>query len=117
MQKIDTERRKEEIWGAGKKWTAEGVFRFYTAGLPTELPTKNRIIFFWVIALNSVNNVHQYSFEICTKILKIPLDFSIFVGNCASEHTRIGFAASVGKFIGKCAGSLTVMHVGMCAIR
>ena len=43
-------RRREEMRGAEKKWTAEGGGRFYTAILPTE----HRIIFFWVVALNSV---------------------------------------------------------------
>jgi hypothetical protein len=31
-----------------------GGGRFYTAGLPTELPTENRIIFFLAVALNPV---------------------------------------------------------------
>jgi hypothetical protein len=97
-----------------------GGCRLYTAGLPMAFSTENGIIFFWAVALNSIGNVRQYSFEIRTKILKIPSDFSIFVeksiGNCASEHAHIRFAMFVGKSIGNYAGSLTVMRIGMCAI-
>ena len=69
--------------------------RFYT----TSLPTKNRIIFFWAVALNSV----RYLIDFRTKFLKIPPDFLKFivksVDNYVSDHVRIGFAAFVSDSI------------------
>jgi hypothetical protein len=50
------------------------------------------------MALNSVYNFRQYLIDSREKISKIPSYFSKSVGNCALEHARIGFAASVGKF-------------------
>jgi hypothetical protein len=63
-----------------------------------ELPTEHIIIIFWAMALNSVYNFRQYLIDSREKISKIPSYFSKSVGNCALEHARIGFAASVGKF-------------------
>jgi len=55
--------------GAEKNWTAEGV-RFYTAVLPTELPTELKIIFFRAVALNSVGNFCRYFLNFALKFWK-----------------------------------------------
>jgi len=47
-------RRREEMRGAEKKRTTEGG-KIYTAVLLMEIPTDNRIIFVWAVALNSID--------------------------------------------------------------
>jgi hypothetical protein len=47
-------RRREEMRGAEKKRTTEGG-QIYTAVLLMEIPTDNRIIFVWAVALNSID--------------------------------------------------------------
>jgi len=44
----------------------------YTTIFPMELPTENRIIFFWAVALNSVSNFHRYLIDFRTKNFKNP---------------------------------------------
>jgi len=95
----------------------------YTVIFSTELPTENRIIFFWAVALNSIGNFSRYLIDFRTKISKIPPDFltsvSKPVGNSLSKHGRIGFDASIEKSVGNYAdrpGSLTVVRFGICVI-
>jgi len=97
---IHTERRGEDEMRSGAKMN-HGGGGFYSSIFPTE----NIIIIFWAVALNSISNIRRYLIETRAKISKIPLYFlkSIgkSVGNCAPEHAHIGFAASVGKSVGK----------------
>ena len=102
---IHTERRREDEMRSGAKINHRGGV--YSSIFPTELSTKNIIIIFWAVALNSVGNIRRYLIETRAKISKIPPYFSISVGksigNCVPEHTSIGFATSVGKFWQACA--------------
>jgi hypothetical protein len=103
-----TKRRREDEMRRREKMNHRGGGGgFYTIIFSTELPTDNRIIFFWVVALNSVGDIRWYLIDFRTKILKIPPDFRrpsvIAVGNCVSEHARIGFAAPVGNSVSNCA--------------
>jgi hypothetical protein len=115
-------RRREEIRGAVKKWTTEGG-RFYTTGLPTELLTENRIIFFFAVALNPVGIFVGIVLKFALKFWK---SLQIFqrpsakwlVTMCQSTCT-LDLPCPSAKFVGNCAdrlGSLTVVRVRMCII-
>jgi hypothetical protein len=58
----DLQEQKRRNERSGEKINRGGG-RFYTVILPTEFPTDHRIIFFWVVALNSVGIVLNFALK------------------------------------------------------
>jgi len=84
-------RRREDEWEEPRKNEPQRGGRFFTVILPTELPMKSRIIFFWAVALNSVSNSRRYFLNFALKFWK-----SLQIFWSLSAHPSVKRCQSMG---------------------